>query len=262
MKKIFTIIISTLTFSNIFSQVGIGTTTVNSDAILEISSDTNKGLLPPRVTMGTDLSSTTTPVANPVEGSILFNTNNTNQIVGYYERVNGNWILLASKENSLKDMLYKSSAAYTFTPTSGGYTPLTNTTIFGSQLTNTLNGTYNSTNGSFTISPGKYTVKVTLNITTTEGSNTGINNTAVHLHKYQARLINISTSAQIGNTYYNSAISTADNKNHTVTFQFNFQTTTSIPIQFNLGYDSTGGTYTGAVTLNDAYIHIQKSVLK
>lgn len=262
MKKILATIISISTFSCLFSQVGIGTTSVNSSAVLEISSSTQKGLLPPRVTMGTDLSSTTTPVTTPAEGSILYNSSNTNQIVGYYERVDGNWVLLASKENSLKDMVYKSSATYTFTPTSGGYTPLADTKIFGSELTNTLKGTYNSSNGSFTISPGKYLVKVTLNIATTESTTTGVNSTVLHLHKYQARLVNTSNSAQLGNISYNSALSTADNKNHTVTFQFNFQTTTSIPIQFNLGYDSTGGTYTGAVTLNDAYIHIQKSVIK
>lgn len=51
-----------------FSQVGIGTSSPNSKAVLDISS-TTKGMLPPRMSIGER-----DAIANPPEGLLIFNT--------------------------------------------------------------------------------------------------------------------------------------------------------------------------------------------
>lgn len=71
-----------------YAQVGIGTTTPDPSAQLEIQS-TNKGLLIPRVT-------STTEVPNPVEGLTVYQTSGT---VGFYFRKNGEWVRLATTED-------------------------------------------------------------------------------------------------------------------------------------------------------------------
>lgn len=55
----------------IFAQVGIGTTSPNADAILDVLS-TNKGILLPRVALTS--SSTSSPLSTHVPGMILYNT--------------------------------------------------------------------------------------------------------------------------------------------------------------------------------------------
>jgi hypothetical protein len=64
------------------AQTGIGTTTPDQSAKLEVSS-TNKGFLPPRVTLTSTTDITTIP--NPVTALLVYNTgNNINLSAGYY----------------------------------------------------------------------------------------------------------------------------------------------------------------------------------
>ncbi|GAB4279547.1 MAG: hypothetical protein Kow0068_03570 [Marinilabiliales bacterium] len=69
---VFTLVLSI----NLFSQnnIGIGTTTPNSSAMLDITS-TDKGLLIPRVTLND--ASTAAPVTSPAEGLLIYNYNGT-----------------------------------------------------------------------------------------------------------------------------------------------------------------------------------------
>jgi hypothetical protein len=55
-------------FSNLFAQVGIGTTSPASSAILELSS-TSKGFLPPRMT-----TSEVNSISSPAEGLVVYST--------------------------------------------------------------------------------------------------------------------------------------------------------------------------------------------
>ena len=82
MKKIVFIILSIGVFANASAQTGIGTTTPDASAKLDVSS-TNKGFLPPRVTLASSSDITTIP--NPVTALLVYNTgNNVNLSAGYY----------------------------------------------------------------------------------------------------------------------------------------------------------------------------------
>ncbi len=60
-------------FLNVFSQVGIGTTSPDNSAMLEVTS-TDKGILIPRVSL-VAINNTTTPVLTPANGLMVWNTN-------------------------------------------------------------------------------------------------------------------------------------------------------------------------------------------
>ncbi len=71
MKKIYILLLFPLFAS---SQVGIGTTTPDATAILDVTS-TSKGMLIPRVSL-TNVANVTTPINTPVKGLMVWNTNN------------------------------------------------------------------------------------------------------------------------------------------------------------------------------------------
>ena len=72
--RLFSLAILSVFSFKMAAQVGIGTTTPNASAMLDITS-TNKGLLIPRVALS-NISNTTSPINNPVEGLMVWNTSN------------------------------------------------------------------------------------------------------------------------------------------------------------------------------------------
>jgi hypothetical protein len=78
---------------NIFAQTGIGTTTPNASAKLDVYS-TNKGFLPPRVTL-TGVSDATT-IASPAEGLLVYNLGSVGLQAGYYYWNGANWATIAT----------------------------------------------------------------------------------------------------------------------------------------------------------------------
>jgi hypothetical protein len=88
------------------AQTGIGTTTPDASAKLDVSA-TNKGLLPPRVTLTSG--SDTTTIANPATGLLVYNTgNNVALQAGYYYWNGTSWATIAtalgSSQNSAGDI--------------------------------------------------------------------------------------------------------------------------------------------------------------
>jgi hypothetical protein len=85
MKKIFSSLI--LVFSlNAYAQIGIGTTTPDSSAQLEVKSS-NKGFLPPRVAL--TATNSAGPISGPATGLLVYNTatagtSPNNVVPGYY----------------------------------------------------------------------------------------------------------------------------------------------------------------------------------
>lgn len=78
----------------LLAQTGIGTTTPETSAKLDVSS-TNKGFLPPRVTLtsGTD----TTTIPSPATGLLVYNTgNNVGLVAGYYYWNGASWATIAT----------------------------------------------------------------------------------------------------------------------------------------------------------------------
>jgi hypothetical protein len=93
--------------TGLYAQTGIGTTTPDASAKLEVNS-TNKGFLPPRIAL-TALNSAS-PVTSPATGLLIFNTATTGSIPnlvtpGYYywDGVNAKWVRLEDKADNLGD---------------------------------------------------------------------------------------------------------------------------------------------------------------
>lgn len=76
-----------------FSQTGIGTTTPHASAKLDVSS-TNKGFLPPRVTLASATDVSTIP--SPAEGLFVYNVGSVGLQAGYYYWNGANWATIAT----------------------------------------------------------------------------------------------------------------------------------------------------------------------
>ncbi len=80
------------------SQTGIGTTTPEASAKLDVTSS-NKGFLPPRITLTSDTDNTTIP--NPATGLLVYNTgNNVGLVAGYYYWNGSSWATIATATGS------------------------------------------------------------------------------------------------------------------------------------------------------------------
>lgn len=93
MKQHCLIFIGILFSVHLFAQTGIGTTTPNASAKLDVYA-TNKGFLPPRVTL-TSITDVTT-IASPAEGLLVYNVGSVGLQAGYYYWNGGNWATIAT----------------------------------------------------------------------------------------------------------------------------------------------------------------------
>ncbi|MEY4307811.1 MAG: hypothetical protein RL422_14 [Bacteroidota bacterium] len=92
------ILLFLLTSINVFAQTGIGTTTPDASAKLDVTS-TNKGFLPPRVTLTSGTDNTTIP--SPATGLLVYNTgNNAGLVAGYYYWNGTSWATIATANGS------------------------------------------------------------------------------------------------------------------------------------------------------------------
>lgn len=82
-----------LSSTSLFAQTGIGTTTPHASAKLDVSA-TNKGFLPPRVTLTSATDATT--IANPAEGLLVYNLGSVGLQAGYYYWNGANWATIAT----------------------------------------------------------------------------------------------------------------------------------------------------------------------
>ncbi|MHA8083510.1 hypothetical protein ACST14_08815 [Aquirufa sp. A-Brett2-15D] len=81
----------------LFAQTGIGTTTPHASAKLEVSAS-DKGFLPPRVTLtsATDI----TTIASPAEGLMVYNVGSVGLQAGYYYWNGANWATIATASST------------------------------------------------------------------------------------------------------------------------------------------------------------------
>jgi hypothetical protein len=79
------------------AQTGIGTTTPNASAKLDVYS-TNKGFLPPRVTLTSATDATT--IASPAEGLLVYNLGSSGLQSGYYFWNGANWATIATASSA------------------------------------------------------------------------------------------------------------------------------------------------------------------
>ena len=96
-KELLIYIVSLFCFGTNSAQTGIGTTTPNASAKLEVYA-TNKGFLPPRIALTATTDATT--IASPVAGLLIYNTATAgaapnNVVPGYYYWNGTAWIQIA-----------------------------------------------------------------------------------------------------------------------------------------------------------------------
>ena len=96
------------------AQTGIGTTTPNASAKLDVFSD-NKGFLPPRVSI--DSAKDITSIVNPAEGLLVYNTGTVGLQAGYYYWNGASWATIATASSAgngvtSSDMVKLYSKAY------------------------------------------------------------------------------------------------------------------------------------------------------
>jgi hypothetical protein len=96
MKKLL-IVLFFISYSS-FAQTGIGTTTPDASAKLDVSAS-NKGFLPPRVTLTGRTDNSTIP--NSATGLLVYNTgSNPNLVAGYYYWNGSSWATIATATGS------------------------------------------------------------------------------------------------------------------------------------------------------------------
>jgi hypothetical protein len=92
------IIFSIIFYSfNASAQTGIGTTTPNASAKLDVYS-TNKGFLPPRVTLTSATDAAT--IVSPAEGLLIYNLGSVGLQAGYYFWNGANWATIATASSA------------------------------------------------------------------------------------------------------------------------------------------------------------------
>lgn len=238
------------------SQAVIATNSreANSSSIVDLSNNNlGKAFVAPRVVLN-ELTNTTNPVNNPAEGLIVYNIGTSN-LQGYYIFQNGTWNLLATRENSVTNAVFKRNET-TF-PISTTYSSSSSY----SQLFNNSGGDISLNGTQITLTPGKYVVNIMYNITTDETTTNSIGNTngRVHTHFYKGRLWTGSLALG-GEVLVNEISSTSGNKSHNAYFIYSFQITQTTSFSVQLARN-TGGTYNGTnLVLKDSYIHIEKSL--
>ena len=93
MSKQILFIIGLFFSMHLSAQTGIGTTTPNASAKLDVFS-TNKGFLPPRVILTSATDATT--IASPAEGLLVYNSGSTGLQAGYYYWNATSWATIAT----------------------------------------------------------------------------------------------------------------------------------------------------------------------
>ncbi|UKB84786.1 hypothetical protein LF887_03880 [Chryseobacterium sp. MEBOG06] len=256
----------------IYAQVAIGKTSITPSAVLDVSQNSNKGVLLPRVDI-VDILSNTSPVNNPAEGLVVYNKGNSIS-PGLYLWKNNKWTQLADTYNLASYMILQRTADYSILGNLANGTYKNFTDAAFTVVSNDIGASYNNATGAITL-PGDsgYLVNVCLNIKTAlESTTAGIGGTPVHLHQYLVRLVDPVSGTQYGKTISINAQSIATNKTHTLNLSFSFVVTSTTPISLvpSIAHDA-GGTYqsgaggispnNGEIIVTNTKVDIQRSAL-
>ncbi len=114
MNRHYFLILSLFFSIHLNAQTGIGTTTPNASAKLDVYS-TNKGFLPPRVTLTSATDAST--IASPAEGLLVYNLGSVGLQAGYYYWNGTSWATIATASSAgngvtSSDMVKLYSKAY------------------------------------------------------------------------------------------------------------------------------------------------------
>jgi hypothetical protein len=224
MKQRFLLFLLALSFTVTNAQVGIGTTTPNSSAQLDVSS-TSKGFLPPRVSL--TASNVASPITSPATGLLIYNLATAgsypnNVTPGYYYWNGSKWTKMVT-----------STVDYGFVRYTGNDTgPLTVGSVVPFDASATGNLTWSGNN--FTLLANKtYEIESYLAIYQSGGAVAGI----FQIYNYTNSVVLASglyISAGGGGTYYPSA-------NGPMKCIITTSANTNIGIKFSSFYGGGGG---------------------
>jgi hypothetical protein len=176
------------------AQVGINTTTPNASSVLDINSS-NKGVLFPEYDL-TVLNSTSTPVANPADGLIIYNKGGVSTYSkGYYIWIQNQWqrTILAGSEPQTMSLIIGPNILI---PVGSTNNTLTNFTVPSNKITGASLAADNST---ITLPAGMYIVRYSVD-SSNANNNTGTANTQYLAQNFtctRSYLINSVTTASI-----------------------------------------------------------------
>jgi hypothetical protein len=122
MKKGVLVLVLCLVFLSGKAQTGIGTTTPDASAKLDVSA-TNKGFLPPRIAL--TATNAASPVTSPATGLIVYNTAATgtapnNVVPGYYFWNGSAWVNFIASNTSTGLTNDQTGTSYTLTSADNG----------------------------------------------------------------------------------------------------------------------------------------------
>lgn len=256
MKNLLYVIISIFSITEVWGQqTVINEHQGHASAILDISQTTGQGFVPSRVVLAEDLTSITDPIENPVEGLIVYNIG-TNHLKGYYIWNSGIWSLMATRENSTTNTIFRQGSDSNTVTFSG--TDFQTLGFITNEFVNTIPDLlYN--NGQFTVPPGSYVLHLVMNVNTTEAPGGAIGQ-KVRAHFYQGRLYTSDGTVLSGPIEVNESSIAVGAKSHTISINFSFtiEETTTFDLQLAR---REGGNFDGAITVRDAFIHLERSIL-
>ncbi len=179
------------------AQVGINTNAPNASSVLDISSS-NKGVLFPQYDLLV-LNSTSTPIANPADGLIIYNSGGVSTFPkGYYVWVRNQWqrIVVSGSEPQIMSLLISSGVLI---PTGSTNNTLGSFTVTSNKIAGASLGADNST---ITLPAGTYIVRYSVD-SSNANNNNGTANTQYLSQNFtctRSYLINSATSATITET--------------------------------------------------------------
>lgn len=179
------------------AQVGINTNTPNASSVLDINSS-NKGVLFPQYDLLV-LNSTSTPVANPADGLIIYNSGGASAFPkGYYIWIRNQWqrIIVSGSEPQAMSLLISPGILI---PTRSTNNTLGNFAVTSNKITGASLGTDNST---ITLPAGTYIVRYSVD-SSNANNNNGTANTQYLGQNFtctRSYLINSATSTAITET--------------------------------------------------------------
>jgi len=154
MKQLLKFLFIILLGSKLTAQTGIGTTTPDASAKLEVSA-TNKGFLPPRVAL--TASNVASPITSPANGLMVFNTvtagSSPNQVVpGYYywDATGLKWVSLSTTVGNVQNQAIFRSSTNTAAGSVVSWSARFNNIAAG-DITVTSNQTFQLSNGIYKI---------------------------------------------------------------------------------------------------------------
>ena len=248
------------------SQVGIGNTQVSQDpsAALDVNSSTKKGLLIPRVKLGSlELNSNQKPIVNPEEGLLIFNNDtDINNLPGFYLRIDEYWDLLSSNDNKDSDIILTNNRATTLSPLNFSSTAFIdlNTNINNVAINSITESSIN--NNLYTLPKGNYSVGLTLNLQSSIPSNTGILGKDIHNSTYNFRVVDTAGNVISDEIIINSTSSAMNAGKHTIYVNMQLQLTQSKTIKLQIFKDLANSTYSVSTFYQEGTIHIRRGISK